>query len=306
MHLIIPASLPPSAVAADLLAHLKSQCPTLVQRLERMSADYLTHAPEEEGCTALEYLELKRHGYARNAGHTFGAGLGAWRAGMTSSLESVWIADLCSVAIGREGAQLSLPESVQIDDHEADALFDAAKPLWTGTGISILPLKAGRWRVWLPEHAQLNSISPAAVSTLAVADWWPQHPSMKPWRKLLNEIQMLWHEHPVNLDRASRGLSPINSAWLYGGAPGWKPAESDERPVFYEGLQQSFLRGEWSEWIAQLPALSNYLKTIPPDATISLVGERRFVELTPIKFRWWNHFLPSRTQNWTNWWTRQK
>ncbi|WP_255535909.1 hypothetical protein [Polynucleobacter sp. MG-27-Goln-C1] len=52
-------------------------------------------------------------------------------------------------------------------------------------------------------------------------DWWmPRDTSevgiAKIWRKLQNEIQMLWHIDPVNEERAQRGLPSINSLWISG------------------------------------------------------------------------------------------
>jgi hypothetical protein len=38
----------------------------------------------------------------------------------------------------------------------------------------------------------------------------------KKWRQMQNEIQMIWHDHPVNLARDERGELPVNSVWLHG------------------------------------------------------------------------------------------
>jgi glycosyltransferase involved in cell wall biosynthesis len=38
----------------------------------------------------------------------------------------------------------------------------------------------------------------------------------KRWRKLQNEIQMLWHIDPVNEEREQRGMPSINSLWISG------------------------------------------------------------------------------------------
>ncbi|MDH3220822.1 MAG: hypothetical protein OEN02_04115 [Gammaproteobacteria bacterium] len=38
-----------------------------------------------------------------------------------------------------------------------------------------------------------------------------------PWYKLLNEMQMFLHQHPLNQGRVARGLRPINSLWCWGG-----------------------------------------------------------------------------------------
>jgi hypothetical protein len=52
-------------------------------------------------------------------------------------------------------------------------------------------------------------------------DWWMPRDIheigiAKLWRKLQNEIQMLWHIDPVNEVRAEGGLPSINSLWISG------------------------------------------------------------------------------------------
>jgi hypothetical protein len=52
-------------------------------------------------------------------------------------------------------------------------------------------------------------------------DWWMPRDTneegiAKRWRKLQNEIQMLWHIGPVNEERAERGMPSINSLWISG------------------------------------------------------------------------------------------
>ena len=42
----------------------------------------------------------------------------------------------------------------------------------------------------------------------------PHGNDLKRWQKLLTELQMLLHAHPVNAARAQRGARPINSLWL--------------------------------------------------------------------------------------------
>jgi hypothetical protein len=305
MHLIINGALPPKNVAPDLAPHLREHCPALIERLKRDIAAEVKCPPEETGCTAQEFLALSSLGFIPSLGQTLSSGFGPLRAGISAPNEQVWVADLCSVAIGREGAKLAFPESLHLKAEHADALFDAVKPLWADCEISALPISDGRWRVWLTQDARLTSITPAAVSLLSVSDWWPQDDSMKAWRKLLNEIQMVWHHHPVNEQRAELGLEPINSLWLYGGAKGWKAPDRDLTLTYYDNLTKSFLESDWANWIAQLQALSLYLESLPEHAAITLVGERRIVSLTAPQQRWWHTLLPRRNQDWMTWWTRQ-
>ena len=42
----------------------------------------------------------------------------------------------------------------------------------------------------------------------------PNGSDLKRWQKLLTELQMLLHAHPVNAARVQRGARPINSLWL--------------------------------------------------------------------------------------------
>ncbi|MFY9136045.1 hypothetical protein [Zwartia sp.] len=305
MHLIIPGSLPSYTVAADLLPHVQERCPELVQRMTRLRAVVTTCPPEETGCSALEFLELSALGYSGEIGHSVGAGLGPLRAGMIQPGDPVWVADLCSVAIGRDGASLAIPDSLGLDPAHADALFEAVQPLWRECGISVLPIETGRWRVWLAPDARIRSISPAAVSTLSVSDWWPQDESTKTWRKLLNEVQMVWHTHPVNAQRTANGLEPINSLWLYGGAQGWKPTPRTATTEYTNLLAKSFLENDWATWLDYLPQLSKQISNLPEDASLTLVGERRIVRLSPSQQPWWQRLMPRRTQNWTTWWIRQ-
>jgi hypothetical protein len=178
------------------------------------------------------------------------------------------------------------------------------------------------------------------MAEMKLSDWWPQEDSLREWRRLLNEIQMVWHEHPVNLARAERGEVPINSLWLFGGAKGWSPTQVAAKPALqaqaqtshqlkqqrqtpievtsrtpaqapaaslasamtYEGLHTAYLQGDWAAWIAALPALSEYLSTIERNTSLTLTGQQRAVVLTPVRKRWWHFVLAPRPQPWNTWW----
>jgi hypothetical protein len=327
MEILIPGSLVPTSVAPDLAQELKRHCPQLIELLERRTAQILALPPEKTGCTPNEALELHRLGYAvarqtdessapavtSPSGLNLGAGLAPLVAGIQSSNEPVWVAQLCTITIGREGARMLAPNSLSIEPHEADALFEAASSLWEGSEISALSLSTNFWRVWPGNNTQAPSMSPEAVAQMSLSDWWPQDPSFKAWRRLLNEIQMLWHTHPVNTIRAERGLPPINSLWLYGGACGWRPTASPSPVQTIHLLADACLEGDWAQWIAQLPAVSFELElALKQNATmtseqpiITLTGQRHAVRLHPFIPRWWQHVLPQRKQNWTGWWNLQ-
>lgn len=301
MHIVIPGSLPPHAIAAALAAQVESSCPALLTRLRGTRAQPRPLPVEETGCTALEALELYALGYGKAAAGRLGAGLGPLRAGIVDPSESVWIAELSSVAIGREGAALLSPDTLEVTAAEADALYEAVAPLWAGSGFSALPLNPARWRIWLPTDAQPITISPAAVAGRPLEDWWPAGEALRPWRRLSNEIQMTWHEHAVNVAREARGLPPINGLWLYGGAKGWRP-DAQHRPHVIDLLSGAFARNDWGDWVAALPALSQALEQLPAGARMTLLGEDRAVELEPARGLGWRRLLPGARDAWKTWW----
>ena len=45
----------------------------------------------------------------------------------------------------------------------------------------------------------------------------PQGPESAKWKAILNEVQMLLHEHPANEAREADGEVDVNSVWLSGG-----------------------------------------------------------------------------------------
>ena len=330
MHLLIPGALPPANVAKDLIPQVEQHCPALVERLKTLVATVQELAPEHTGCTPFEAIRLQQLGYAPTASANLGAGLAALHAGVKNPSETVWLAELSAISVGREGATIAHPASFEVAADEADALFDAVSELWADRAISALPINTRQWRIWLDPSASTRSLTPAAMAEMRLTDWWPQEDSLREWRRLLNEIQMVWHEHPVNIARAERGEVPINSLWLFGGAQGWSPGHSavqtaadpknktraqkealaSNQPqaarlssaLIYEGLHTPYLQGDWAAWIAALPALSEYLSTLERNTSLTLTGQQRAVVLTPTRKRWWHALLAPRPQLWNTWW----
>jgi hypothetical protein len=340
MHLLIPGALPPSNVAKDLIAQVEQHSPALVERLQALVATVQELAPENTGCTPFEAIRLQQLGYTPPAGANLGAGLAALYAGVKNPSETVWLAELSAISVGREGATIAHPASFEVTTNEADALYDAVSGLWADRFISALPINARQWRIWLDPSASTRSLTPAATAEMRLSDWWPQEDSLREWRRLLNEIQMVWHEHPVNLARAERGEVPINSLWLFGGAQGWSPTQLAVKPALqaqaqpphkikrqrqtpievtsrppaqtpagslasaltYDGLHIPYLQSDWAGWIAALPALSEYLSTLDRSTSLTLTGQQRAVVLTPLRERWWHALLAPRPQPWNTWW----
>jgi hypothetical protein len=73
-------------------------------------------------------------------------------------------------------------------------------------------------------------------------DYLPAGKDAAEFRKLLSEIEMALHDHPVNVERELKGLQPVNSLWLWGG--GFAPeVRVDPHPPLF--ADDPLLRGYW-------------------------------------------------------------
>src|SRR5690606_5168461 len=160
------------------------------------------------------------------------------------------------------------------------------------------------WHVNPPDGYHARSASPALVAITLVNDWWPQVIASRPWRKLVNEVQMLWFEHPVNKERAHEGLPPVNSLWLYGGArPNQLKALTLPDVHIHDILLAPSVRQDWSAWLDGLSWLEqNIFPALAGSESVQLVltGRDRIIELAAGSR--WTHWLRRNKESWRTWW----
>lgn len=114
-------------------------------------------------------------------------------------------------------------EGMQLSSEDAEALLPALRALFGDAGFSIDAPVPSRWYLRLPAGAMLPSfpdpdealgadLFEVLADTGNVAD-----AGMRRWRVLLNEAQVVLHNHPWNARRAAAGKPPVNSLWFWGG-----------------------------------------------------------------------------------------
>ena len=123
-------------------------------------------------------------------------------------------------SLGFEGAALDLSRS------EVDALAGTLNRHF-GETLVFRPLLPERWYFSLPEAPEVATTPPWAARGTAIGDKLPSGADAMRFRALMNEVQMLLHEHPVNTEREARGAPAVNSVWFWGGGildvPGAQP-----------------------------------------------------------------------------------
>jgi hypothetical protein len=250
--LVLPFGLPPAEMAPDLVRALRA--PALATLLSRHSTHawrpfetdsrvlpheaWLAHAlglaadPAASPAAPFAPAVMRGHGLAPDAGHWF-------------------IFHPVHVVVG---THLMMPDlrGLRIADAESRALFEAARPLFTELGKELAYGDAATWFLRADDWAGLSTASPDAATGDNLHPWLPAGGAARDFRRLLNEVQMLWHAHPVNEARRQ----PVNSFWLWAGGPATQPRPetalaTSAAPAWLDALAAPALRDTTSvQWLA--------------------------------------------------------
>jgi hypothetical protein len=110
---------------------------------------------------------------------------------------------------------------IDLTEEESSQLLKAALPfIEEDFQSTVLFHNQHYWFIPAGPFASLESYSVDQAHGRNI-DWWMPRDTKeegiaKRWRKLQNEIQMLWHIGPVNEEREQRGMPSINSLWISG------------------------------------------------------------------------------------------
>lgn len=129
---------------------------------------------------------------------------------------------------------------------EMQALWTEALPLLTESGLTFAGQDGLRAYVRLaPTHSDPDT---ACAEDVLGAELTPCMPGERGWRLLLNELQMAWAAHPVNVQRLAVGQWPINSAWLGRVATG-SQAPALPAPITLRSADPLLhALGQWAGW----------------------------------------------------------
>lgn len=120
------------------------------------------------------------------------------------------------------GARLfACGDGLRLSREDADALLPALRTLFGDAGFPIDAPTPSRWYLRMPvgakppafpgpDEALGTDLGDALVDADGGAD-------VRRWRALLNEAQVVLHNHPWNARRAAAGKPPVNSLWFWGG-----------------------------------------------------------------------------------------
>jgi hypothetical protein len=100
---------------------------------------------------------------------------------------------------------------------ESRALAATCDALLEQHGLALEVPTAERWYLRAPRPLDFSASEPATLTGRDVFPFLPDGPDGAFVRRLLTELQMSLHEHPVNRTRERAGRLAVNSLWLWGG-----------------------------------------------------------------------------------------
>jgi hypothetical protein len=213
---VVPGALVPASIAPPLLARAK------LPRLARRLAHAQLGAPERlagDGAAHLEWLWTRFGGAGRPVTAPY-----AWRAlNRASAIEvpseqPLWHADPIHFAFARDHMLVTALDSEDsITADESHALAAEAAAIMTGFDATLRVLGSTHWFLSFDPPWPLNAIAYDAALGQSAERVLPSGEAAARWRKLLTEIQISWHQHPVNERRENAGKRTINGVWLHGG-----------------------------------------------------------------------------------------
>ena len=278
--LVLPFALPPPELAPDLVRAL--QAPALAALLSRATCaklpvnDRLRTLPHESWLASQLGLSPQGHpafATAAMRGLRLDPGQDSW-----------FIINPAHIDIARSHLSVGDIRRLHLAEADSRVLFETARPLFDEIGKTLLYGDAATWFMRADGWDTLETASPDAAVGLNLTDWLPAGPAAVEFRKLQNEVQMLWFEHPANLEREARGLPAINSFWPWAlsgtgsampatpvfattGVPSWlaamatSPSVALPNPFMGGGadsmlvcgdLAEAAIAADWGTWLAHM------------------------------------------------------
>lgn len=215
--LVLPFALPVPEFAPDLVRAL--QAPSLAALLSRTASQRRSAADDTVRALPHEQWLARTLGLDTGGRPAFAAA--AMRAYGLEPGDGTWfIVNPVHIEIARTHLMMGDPQGLGLPETDSRALFEAARPYVEEAGHVLLYGDAQTWFLRADDWNELDTATPEAALGMDLTDWMPAGPRSVAFRRLQNEIQILWHTHPVNAAREARRQPPVNAFWPWGGTIG--------------------------------------------------------------------------------------
>ncbi len=173
------------------------------------------------------------------------------------------------LAAGLDHLRLAPLAAATLTAGEADELAASIRAHFGDDEIAVAPCADDVWLLRFARVIDSTTQPPELAVGHNVHDFMPAGPDGARVRSLMNEIQMLLHEHPVNERRARAGKLPVNAWWLWGfGKDSSQPVPPDHRWSLRG--DDAWLRALWGRDGLDRDPASPLLEPLQGDTLIAL------------------------------------
>lgn len=266
-EILLPFGLPDPQMAPDLLRQLHT--PALEMLLARSKPPVYR---EFDPFSRMLPHEAWLHGGSTDAQTSPALAASLMQKHGISPEPGLWfVVQPVHIHIARDHLVLTDMRRCPLSEAESQALFEAARPHVEQFGKTLRFGDTKTWFMRADDWSELQTATPDAASGHSIDIWMPKGENARAWRKLQNEVQMEWHEHPVNETRASMRSQPINSLWIWGAsdskqvakravadantAAAWLASPSSPHLKVLDDLSEAALAEDWGAWLDSMQAL---------------------------------------------------
>jgi hypothetical protein len=129
----------------------------------------------------------------------------------------VWIATPVHLVAGLASVHLDARGLLRVEPEARRALAQDFNAVFAESGFRLEALASAGFLITGPRVDDLDTVEPARILGASVTEVLPAASNAPTLRRLVAEIEMWLHSHPVNAERARRGRLPITALWLWGG-----------------------------------------------------------------------------------------
>ena len=235
--------------------------------LDRLLARLSPHTAQTDTGEETSFTPPHERALARALGLPFDDGRTPWAAwhrhqqGQPAHGQAWAFITPCQWHVSTDHITLRDPDSLGLDEAASRVLLAIVAPWFAEDGIALHYDQPTRW---LASGALFDGLATASLERVLLRDvrpWMPEPRAAQAARtlhRLHSEMQMLLYTHPVNDERAARGLPVVNSFWVHGTGPLPAPAPTPTTaPTVPTTLRDAALREDWRTWATAWAALDS-------------------------------------------------
>ena len=155
----------------------------------------------------------------------------------------IWLAQCVRLEAGLDRVFMSAASPASFTPEEWREIERGFNQTFGATGQALLDGEGGQAYLTGRLATAIETVDPVRVRGGDIHSALPSGPDAVAVKRLMTEIQMWLHDHPVNMRREKRGIETVNALWIWGGGELPDGGATIALPALYG--DDAFLNGVW-------------------------------------------------------------